>query len=261
MFFPEYTDDLFMTTNQAIDEINQILEALQKKDINIQIKYTIDTSVNDLNVNIMNQNGQLITSIFHKPTTEPHILPYTSDHPRHIHRNIPYAALLRAARICSNVDNFNSEIVRIEMSLLLNHYPPNYLSKHFDRFLRLNNAINVFNTLDPHAYKDLHHKLLYQPTRNEKQRQGMLQDPVRSPAVLQTKIWDTSVMYPRYIFDSGFPKLFGKWWKKYYAFPGSPAETVKMRLVANTNDTLAKFFIHKKPPKELLIKMEELKEQ
>ena len=116
-----YIDDIFMTTNQTIEEIQIELGKARNRDINIQVDLTVSTSVNFLDVTITNEDGQLRTSVYHKPTTEPYILPYTSDHPRHVHQNIPYAALLRAARICSHVDDFNSERIRIDMSLLLNN--------------------------------------------------------------------------------------------------------------------------------------------
>jgi hypothetical protein len=249
-----------MTTNKTIDEINITLEKAKNKDINIKIDPKIGTSIHFLDVTITNENGQLRTSIYHKPTAEPYILPYTSDHPRHIHRNIPYTALLRAARICSDVNDFNSECIRIDISLLLNNYPPHFITLQFNRFFHLNKAIPVWTELNEQVYSHLHQKLLYQPTRREKQLQTMMQDPVTMPLVLQTKIWNRQLMFPRYLFDSAliinFRKEFSKWWKKYYAFPGSPAEQVKVTTVANTNRTLENFFIHKKPPKEILTKME-----
>jgi hypothetical protein len=97
-----------MTTNQTAEEINVELEKAKSKDMNIKIESIISSSVHFLDVTIMNENGRLRTSIYHKSTTEPYILPYPSDHPRHIHRNIPYAALLHAARICSHVNDFNA---------------------------------------------------------------------------------------------------------------------------------------------------------
>ncbi len=200
------------------------------------------------------------TSIYHKPTAEPYILPYTSDHPRHIHRNIPYAALLRAARICSHINDFNSECTRIDVSLLLNSYPPKFITRQFNRFFNLNDAIPVRTELNPKVYSHLHQSLLYKPTRREKQLQTMMQDPIRTPTVLQPKIWNKQLMFPRYLFDSSsminFSKEFKQWWKKYYAFPRSPVEHVKVRVVANTNRTLESFFIHKKPPREILTKLE-----
>ena len=78
--------------------------------------------------------------------------------------------------------------------------------------------------------------------------------------VLQPKIWNSGVTYPRYVFDSGLtihlPKQIYTWWKTYYAFPGSPVENVKVRIVSNTNRTLESLLIRKKPPREILTKME-----
>jgi hypothetical protein len=102
-----------MTTNLSFDQIKDILDTADRKDQNIRIKYQIQSCVEFLDVVIQNDNGQLTTSVFHKPTVEPYILQYTSDHPRHVHRNIPYAALLRAARIYSNVHDFTIERTRI----------------------------------------------------------------------------------------------------------------------------------------------------
>ena len=200
------------------------------------------------------------TSIYHKPTAEPYILPYTSDHPRHTHRNIPYAALLRAARICSDANDFNLECIRIDMSLLLNSYPPQFITHQFNRFFHLNNAISVVNEFDEQLYSRLHPTLLHQPTRREKQLQTMTQDPVRTPLVLQPRIWNRQLMYPRYLFDSSvtinFRQEFNEWWKTNYAFVGSAVEHVQVRIVNSGNRTLENYFIHKKPPRKILNRME-----
>ncbi|CAF2101009.1 unnamed protein product, partial [Rotaria magnacalcarata] len=169
-----------MATNQTAIEIEQQLKKMMNKDINIKINYEINTSVNFLDLTITNENGQLKTSIYHKPTTEPYILPFTSDHPRHIHRNIPYAALMRAARLCSNVNDFNSEQIRIDMSLLLNNYPPKLIKRQFHRFFTSNDAMSVWNNLDEALYRRLHQRRLQQPTRREKLLKNMLKDPIRS---------------------------------------------------------------------------------
>ncbi|CAF3466176.1 unnamed protein product, partial [Rotaria sp. Silwood2] len=112
-----------MTTNQNIVAIKIELGKAAQKDINIQINYQIDSCVNFLDVTLLNRNGNFKTTLYHKTTAEPYILPYTSDHPQHVHRNIPFAALLRAARLCSDVQDFNKELICIDMSLLLSTYP------------------------------------------------------------------------------------------------------------------------------------------
>lgn len=68
--------------------------------------------------------------IYHKSASEPYILPYKSDHPRHVHANISYNALLRAARLCSIVEEFDMEQLSTEMILLVNGYPPNFIKYH-----------------------------------------------------------------------------------------------------------------------------------
>ena len=64
-----YIDDIFMTSNEASSDIRGGLERVKTKDVNIKIEY-----------------GQLRTSIYHKSAAEPYMLPFTSDHPRHIHQ-------------------------------------------------------------------------------------------------------------------------------------------------------------------------------
>ena len=159
-----------MTTNLSFDQIKDMLDTADQKDRNIRIKYQIQSYVKFSDVVIQNDKEQLATSVFHKPEAEPYILPYTSDHSRHVHRNIPYAALLRAARICSNMHDFTIERIRIDMSLLLNDYPSAFITKHLRRFFDQYNAQSVLKQLNEQDYSKLHQKLVHQPTRREKQR-------------------------------------------------------------------------------------------
>jgi len=118
----------------------------------------------------------------------------------------------------------------------------------------------LLNEDNQRVYQRIHNQLLHQPTRCETQLNKMMQDPVRLPLVLQQKIWNCTVMYPHYLFDSGLTinlrKEFMKWWKEYYALSGSSVYDVKVRLISDTHRTVETFFIHKKPPKEMLTKME-----
>ncbi len=152
-----YIDDIFMVTNEPLDEIQEVLQRVRNKDINIEIEIetTINTSINYLDLTITNENDQLKTSIYHKPTAEPYYLPYTSDHPNRYHRNIPCSAMLRAARICSNIYDFNQEALRIEMTLLLSHYPAQIISKEFLRFFKVHNMELLITQFDENNYQAL----------------------------------------------------------------------------------------------------------
>ncbi|CAF1527147.1 unnamed protein product, partial [Rotaria sordida] len=161
-----------------------------------------------------------------------YILPYGSDHPRHIHRNIPYGALVRAARICSHINDFTSERIRIDISLLLNHYPPNFITKQFQRLFRLNNAMSVSTELNEDVYHHLHQTLLHQLTRREKKLIKMMHDPIETPLVLRPKIWNKELVYPSYLYDTSLttnlPNQIYKWWETYHALPGSPLQDIKL---------------------------------
>ncbi|CAF0856088.1 unnamed protein product [Adineta steineri] len=259
--YGRYIDDIFMTTNQTIDEINIELGKAQVKDINIEIEPTIATSVNYLDLTITNENGQLRTTIYHKPTAEPYYLPYTSDHPHRYHRNVPYSALLRAARLCSNVHDFNRERQRIDISLLLSDYPPKLISNQFQRFFQVNKAETLLKYLNERDYQQLHHKLLHHTTRKQAEKRNIsIEDLVKKPPVLQPKIYDNKLWYPHYTFESGhrlqFSSQFQSWWKKYYQYPESPVKNINMRLCADKNRTLENLLIHKKPPAAILKRME-----
>ena len=246
-----------MTTNLSFDQIKDILETADQKDRNIRIKYEIQSCVEFLDVVIQNDNGQLTTSVFRKPTAEPYILPYKLDHPYHVHRNISYAALLRAARICSNVHDFTIERIRIDMSLLLNDYPSAFITKHLRRFFDQCNAQSVLSQLHEQCYHDLHEKLLHQPTRREKQLQSVFTDIAQIPDSLRRKkAWDPNILYAPYQFESGprtaFAPIFRAWWEEYFRRQGSPVAHVKLKFSAKSNRALEQSFVHKKPPQELL---------
>ncbi|CAF1267435.1 unnamed protein product [Rotaria sordida] len=173
-----------MITNETIDEIKEQLEKAQNQDVNIKINNKIDISVDFLDVCIINENSQLKTRIYHKPAAEPYILPYRSIHPRHIHRNIPYGALLHAVRICSNINDFNTERCHIDVSLLLNGYPPNFITKQFYCLFHLNNDMSGLKLMNENAYHHIHQRLLHHPTRHEKELKKMTEDPIEKPFVL-----------------------------------------------------------------------------
>ena len=170
-FHHRYIDDVFMTTNLSLDQIKLQLEQANESDINIHISHSVGTRVEFLDVLVENNNGQLKTSVFHKPAAEPYILPFLSDHPRHIHRNTIKAKLLRAARLCSHVENFDQERINIEFTLLLNGYPPKFIAYHSKRFFAQNEMTSLMEQLDEDVYKSIHQQLLSKLTRKEKEHE------------------------------------------------------------------------------------------
>lgn len=77
-----YIDGVFFTSNESVERINQMLDEANNLHLNIKLVRYLATSVSFLDLFIKNKKGILVTFVFHKQAAEPHIVPFTSDHPR-----------------------------------------------------------------------------------------------------------------------------------------------------------------------------------
>lgn len=110
-----------------------------------------------MDVNIKNIGTRLITSVYRKEAAQSYVVPFQSDHQRHVFVNIIECALLRALRYSSTLKEFNDERRTIKMMLLYNgfvrlilfrlfiniivflscvfsSYPPRYIYNQFKKF-------------------------------------------------------------------------------------------------------------------------------
>ena len=116
-----YIDDIFFTSNDSTDEVHRILNEANNRHPNIKLTSTITNPTAFLDVNVKNIDGRaLMTSVHHKEAAEPYVVPFRSDHPRHVFANIIECALLRALRYSSTLQQFNHERRLIKMMLLFN---------------------------------------------------------------------------------------------------------------------------------------------
>ncbi|CAF1587464.1 unnamed protein product, partial [Rotaria magnacalcarata] len=111
----------------------------------------IGSSADFLDLHIENQDGQLFTTVYQKPSYEPYYLPYNSVHPLHMKKNIIFTMLLRAIRYCSTFQTYLNEHEKLRMALLLNKYPNEFIDEQFnhillklsiDQLLTCNNYVN-----------------------------------------------------------------------------------------------------------------------
>jgi hypothetical protein len=126
MFFAyimrSYIDDIFFTSNEPLEKINQMLDEVNNLHPNIKLVRQLGTSVSFLDLFIENKNGTLVTSVFHKQAAEPYIVPFKSDHPRQIFKNFIDVALKRAVRYSSKLSAFNAERRSIKLTLSRSWY-------------------------------------------------------------------------------------------------------------------------------------------
>ena len=115
-----YIDDIFMTWNKSERELEKLLNEANQWHSNIRLDYKISQSLPFLDVLLTNKNGIVSTSVYHKPSAEPYVVPFSSDHPRHVFGNIIQTSLTRAVRYSSTFQAFNYERRSIKLMLLYN---------------------------------------------------------------------------------------------------------------------------------------------
>ncbi|CAF1035998.1 unnamed protein product [Didymodactylos carnosus] len=118
--YGRYIDDVFFTSNEHTETVQQLLTDANSWDDNIKSQGNIGMCVPFLDVLICNNRGSLYTSVCHKPSAEPYVLPFLSDHPRNTFANVIQTALVRAIRYSSTYQIFNIERRTIELMLLYN---------------------------------------------------------------------------------------------------------------------------------------------
>ena len=105
-----------------MDKIQERLQDANQWHKNIKLQSQIGTSVSFLDVLVTNKQGALHTAVYHKPSAEPYVVPFLSDHPRHTFANVIQTALVRAIRYSSTFETFIKEQITVELMLLYNGY-------------------------------------------------------------------------------------------------------------------------------------------
>ncbi|CAF1619484.1 unnamed protein product [Adineta ricciae] len=204
-----------------------------------------------LDVQVENNHGQLRTSAFHKAAAEPYIIPFLSDHPRPVHRNTIKGQLIRAARLCSHVEDFNNERLNIEFTLLLNDYPPRFISYHFKKFFQQNNISLLMEELDQTIYQRFHRHLINKPTRREHQMQQQASN------ISQCQYTNKKAIRVYYTFETGpmlkFSDELRSLWKKHYQDNHPIMKHVAIQIGTISNRNLNQLLVKKKPPEAMLI--------
>ena len=242
-----------MTTN-SLNQLNILLNRMEKKDENIRITRSVGLNIEFLDVSIKNEHGQLMTSVFHKPAAEPYLLPYLSEHPRHIHCNTIKGALFRAIRLCSHVEDFDHERLQIELKLLLNGYPLKFVTYQFKRFFEQHNAIVILEQPNDMIYQALHKTLLAQLSRRERQKNELM---ANDNNILQRQhLQNQSKMTVHFTFQSGpmlqFKQELRCLWEKFYVYDGSRIKNVHLQIATRSNKSLCQLLVKKKPPRNML---------
>jgi hypothetical protein len=86
-----------------------ILHRIESIDHDGRIMRTIRRKLESLDITDTNYRGRLTMTLFNTSAGEPYVLPFTSEHPRRINRNIIKGALYHTMRLRSNFDYFDKQ--------------------------------------------------------------------------------------------------------------------------------------------------------
>ncbi|CAF1549784.1 unnamed protein product [Adineta ricciae] len=176
--YGRYIDDIFFTSNQSLDVVNQMLDEANHYHPNIKLVRQIGKSLPFLDVFVENKNGIIATSVYHKEAAETYVVPFQSDHPRHTFKNIIDTALTRAVRYSSTLQTFNQERRYIKLMLLYNGYPPRFIYAIFKAFLGIHMpslSSTVMSWIEyEKQYFQIRTSRLKQPTSDEQRSQNRI---------------------------------------------------------------------------------------
>ena len=130
-----YIDDIFMIWTKGLDNLKIFIDYLNN--IHSTIKFTSShSSTNipflDVSVSLTNDGG-ISTDLYTKPTDKHQHLLYSSCHPLHTKKAIPFSLALRLRRICSTDAAFTTRTAQLTTYLLKRGYNRNFVTKQIRR--------------------------------------------------------------------------------------------------------------------------------
>ena len=129
-WYKRYLDDIFLAWSKKfhheLEQIKQFMQTLDPK-----INFTFQESIDDPNNGIafldvwlrVNNAGEVSSDIYAKPTDTFNYLPFTSSHPRHTIRNIPFVLARRIRGIVSNEAILDQRFEEMKARLKAKKYP------------------------------------------------------------------------------------------------------------------------------------------
>ena len=219
-----YIDDIFIIINWPLRHLLKQVDRWNTFDASIQLSATFGSNTNFLDLYIENKAGQLRTSVYQKPSYEPYYLPFTSIHPLHIKKNIPFALLLRAIRYCSTFEDYLNELAKLRMALLMNRYPSKFIDNQFTR---------LFSKLDIHE--------ILTTTNYPQYRKKIIDSPIQT----KLPIDHGTKMFVHFTYCTNmrtFPKQFHELWNKY--FEESPVNEIIPVLGTRNLPNLQRRLVH-----------------
>ena len=135
LIWKRYIDDIFIVWQHGPDTLTDFVKHLNT--CHETIKFTQESStesINFLDITVsIDKTNRIVTSLYSKPTDSHNYLLYSSEHPRHILKGIPYSQFLRVRRICSNILDFRQSALMLSSHFIRRGYPKHLVKSAMTR--------------------------------------------------------------------------------------------------------------------------------
>ena len=142
-----YLDDCFIIWNRDITDLNKFRNILNEMDANL--KFTMEHSkscIPFLGVSVIKREESIITDIFYKCTDTHQYLHFSSSHPRHTKRAIPYNLARRICTIVSEDLTREQRLEELKIYLRKQNYPTKLIDDGIKKAKDLNRK-NIINQI------------------------------------------------------------------------------------------------------------------
>ena len=139
LFYKRYVDDIFAVfrTTSERDEFHGLLNGWHPN-----LVFTMENSTDSvpfLDTAISIRNNQFNSKVYRKPTNTGMIMNYHCTAPSKWKVSLIKCFLMRAYRISSDIDNFNSEVKTIKKIFKDNAYPDSFIQRIINEFISHHN--------------------------------------------------------------------------------------------------------------------------
>ena len=139
-----YLDDVFLLWRRSIQGLDYIKNKMNT--IDPKIKFIFESSEDSdrhdhavpfLDVDLWIENDKLVTDIYSKNTDTFNYLPFSSSHPRHCARNIPYSLARRIKGIVSDPIKVDVRMQEMKQRLIKKGYPGRIIDDGINKAVQL----------------------------------------------------------------------------------------------------------------------------
>ena len=129
-----YIDDCLGTASCSRVELERFINFVNNFHAALQFTWEIsETSVSFLDILVSINGNKLSTSVFYKATDSHSYLLFSSSHPNHTKRSIPFSQFLRLRRIFSEDEDFQAKSLELRHFYVQRGYPTSLLDTPFRR--------------------------------------------------------------------------------------------------------------------------------